>query len=193
MKTRMTANSQRAQRVDEIADRPLAHPRNAVDPVAAAGECECRYQRAHRQSGQAKKEVGLLHGERTSRAGYFVAVVAQVAPVDAERPQRVEHHLRVVRFEQSGQCGRVMGECGQQQRAIRNAFRAGKRNSALCAVGWSKRELRREIAHPLSSTTGCVRRNSHARRATLARWNSAARPSPSPAATNARARPSASP
>ena len=202
--------AQRAQRIDQVADRPLAHARNAIDAVLAARERKRRDERAHRQSGQPEEEVGLLDRERAPRAGHRVAAVAQVAPVDAERAQRIEHHLRVVGFEQSRQRRRAVRERREQQRAIGDAFRAGKRNGAFRVLRGSERELRRDIGlprlrlglvappylrrrasarrdiqqalkpcpqviaalastdHPLSSTTGCARRASHARRAMLA-------------------------
>ena len=49
--------AERAQRVDEIADRPLVHARHAVELVVAAGERERGRQRAQRRAGVAEKQV----------------------------------------------------------------------------------------------------------------------------------------
>ena len=49
--------AERAQRVDEIADRSLVHPRNAGQLVGAAGEREHGGQRPKRGAGVAEEQV----------------------------------------------------------------------------------------------------------------------------------------
>src|SRR5437660_12924358 len=61
------ARADRAQRVDEIADRPLVHARHAGDEVLALGEGERRGEGPQRRAGVAEEEVGLLLAKDAAR------------------------------------------------------------------------------------------------------------------------------
>jgi hypothetical protein len=52
-----------AQRIDQIADRPLVHARHARKAILAARECERRGEGPQGGAGVAEKELGFLDRE----------------------------------------------------------------------------------------------------------------------------------
>ena len=90
-----------AQRVDEIADRPLVHARRSAQDVVAAGKGQRRGQRTEGRPGIAEEEIGLAHREDTADAmhaqrGRLARRGRFLFDAHAERLQRVEHARGVV-------------------------------------------------------------------------------------------------
>ncbi len=83
----------------------------------------------------------MLHRERAADAAHAVVqAVALAPPVDAERPQRLEHALDIVRHEQVADVGLARGERGEQQHAIGDALRAGQAHGTSGAQHWGQIE-----------------------------------------------------
>ncbi|OIQ72372.1 hypothetical protein GALL_460050 [mine drainage metagenome] len=112
------AAAQRAQRVDQIADRALVHARHAAYAVLAADQRQRRGQRPHSGAGVAEEQVGAF--DRRAAVAAVDHAVSIVAALDAyaQRAQRVEHHAGVVRVEQPVDAGAAFGQRGQQQQAV---------------------------------------------------------------------------
>ena len=141
-----------AQRVDQVADRPLVHARNAGQPVVAAAQREHRGQRPERGAGVAEEEVRALHRKRAARAR---ARAGRAAPssVSTRRPARasaVDHDLRVVGFQHVADARLAARERREQQRAVRDALRSGQPDRAADAA--DGRQV--EIVH--SSASVCM-------------------------------------
>jgi hypothetical protein len=125
----------RAQRVDEVADRTLVHPRRAAQleaRVAARGEREGGDERPHRGSCVAEPERRLLH-ERPAAETVDDDRAGVAFEAAAELLQRLEHHLRVVGMQQAGDRRRPRREPGEQQGPVRDALRAGNAHRAADA------------------------------------------------------------
>ena len=203
------------QIADVAAQRSQAHRRDRRSDVRASAAR--RTARSCRPAPQAPRSAGETRcprsrgttcrrgSETRRRTGHHAGSLAALTRnVDAEGLQRIDHSVGVVGGEHIDQRRRTLRQRRQQQRAIGNALRPWQRDDAFGMRDRRKRELRRKgdvhacalrrhPAQPLSSTTGCARFASHARRAVLALSNSADNAAPSPAAMIARAPCSASP
>ena len=62
------ARTYRIQRIDQVADRPLAHARGPVEFVTAARKCQCRRQRPECGTGIAEKEARLPNWKPSAAA-----------------------------------------------------------------------------------------------------------------------------
>ena len=123
----LDAAAERAQRVDEVADRALVHARDAPQFELAALGCgehgQCGGQWAHRRAGIAEEEAGPVHGQAAREAGDAHAAGLRLDRA-AEPAQCFEHDLRVVGVEQAVQRRRSGAQAGQQQHAVGDALRA---------------------------------------------------------------------
>ena len=119
-----------AQRIDEIADRPFVHPRNAGELVAAAGERERRRQRSERGAGIAEEQLRRLDRDDVRPAPHQEIARRRV---DARRAMPSAASASSIRSTSSASSRprtivSPCGERGEQQRAIGNALRAGQRD-----------------------------------------------------------------
>jgi hypothetical protein len=91
--------AQRAQGVDQVANRPLVHALDAGEieaPALRRGEHgERRRQWAHRRAGIAEEELGLMYLQPAGEAG-DAPQCAVLFDAAAQDPQRLQHHPRVV-------------------------------------------------------------------------------------------------
>ena len=118
--------AERSQRIDQIADRTLAHARDAVEAVVARAEGQRRGQRcASTVPARPRNSSACLFGKGPPRARDHVAVRVIGMPSDAERQRARRASLscrpiRAVRRARSSPAAKRR----QQQHPIRNALRA---------------------------------------------------------------------
>ncbi len=117
------ARADRAQRVDEIADRPLVHARHAGDDVLAFGKRERRGERPQRRARIAEEEIGFFFAK-----GAACAMDGQrfraLGDRHTETLQRLAHDARVLGVEKPAGLRLARGERGEQQHAVREALGA---------------------------------------------------------------------
>ena len=119
------ACAERAQRVHQVADRPLVHARHAREAVFAARKSQRRGERPERGAGVAQEELGLLDGESASHP-----CDDGVVEPNAQSAQRLAHHPRIVGVEQAADFGLALRQRREQQNAVGNALRAGQAHRA---------------------------------------------------------------
>ena len=187
------ARAGRAQRVDEVADRPLAHPGHAVEAMFPAAQREDRGQRAERGAGVAEVERRAAHREAATRAVHDRTTRCAIATdAHAQRRERVEHAVGVVGLEQALHAGAALRQRGEQQHAVADALGTRQRHRAVRVRGRRQDEVGRRHRYSASGTAGRAEGDSacQRRRASDARANRRASSSPSPASIAARMRPS---
>src|SRR6185295_8801962 len=123
------ARADGAQRVDQVADRPLVHARDAREPVFAAAERERRGERPERGAGIAEKKLCVFHRERAAHATHLLS-----GKLRAQFLQRLAHHPRVVGVEEARDLGLAFGERREEQHAVGDALRAGQAHRAARAA-----------------------------------------------------------
>ena len=126
------------QRVEQILDGPLAHPRRAVEPKDAVPEGEHGRQKPQRGSAVGHVEIGLAC--RHSPAAADDADRGRRRIVfhgDAEPAERLDHHAGVFAIERAGQQRFAVGQGGADQRAVRDALRARRANGSVQRSGRS--------------------------------------------------------
>ena len=113
----------RIQRVDQVADRPFVHPCDTVQFVVAAHGRQGRGQRPNRSTCVAHVQVGLLDRKTSGASLHGIVLCARrLLPDDAQLLQRRQHDLRVVGCQQIQDFRAAIGQRGQQQSAVGNAF-----------------------------------------------------------------------
>src|SRR5260221_3330807 len=127
------AGADRAQRIDEIADRPLVHARHAGNVILAVAESERGGQWTTVRAGVAQEKVGLLLGERSADAAHLDAG-SVLGQRHAEARERFAHDARVLGVEQSLHLRFALGQRGEQEDAVGDALRAGQAHAAACAA-----------------------------------------------------------
>jgi len=131
------ACADRAQRVDEIADRALVHARHAGDVVLAAAKRQRGRQGTQCGAGVAEKEIGFLLPERPADTLHLDAA-GVLGERDPEARKRLAHDASVFGVEQSGDVGLALGERGEQENAIGDALRARQAHAPGRALGLRK-------------------------------------------------------
>jgi hypothetical protein len=133
--------TERAQRVDQIADRPLVHARRSAQLEArgaGGAERERGDKRAHRRSCIAEPENCLL-GERPRADAVDDERLRAALDATAELLERLEHHLGVVGVEQALDRRRAGSEAGEQEGPVRDALRP--RHAHLAADAGERRKV----------------------------------------------------
>jgi hypothetical protein len=102
--------AQTAQRIDQIADRPLVHARHARQAVFAAAQRERRGQRPESGAGVAEKQFGGLDRKCAARAAHECRT-AVLPHGNAECAQGFEHVRR------RNRAGRADASAGPARRA----------------------------------------------------------------------------
>src|SRR5262249_27765002 len=86
-------------------------------------------EKANRRAAVADEKVGLLGRDMTAATGDANRALGGVVfDLEPERLKAADHDLRVVAIERTAQRRRPPGQRGANQRAIRDAFRAGGTN-----------------------------------------------------------------
>ena len=120
--------AQRAQGIDQVADRPLVHARHARQleaPALRRGEQRQRgRQRTHGGAGVAEEQRGLRHWQPAAQAVDAQRTARGRLHIAAQRTQRLEHDARVVRLQRLVHQRAALGQRGQQQHAVGNALRS---------------------------------------------------------------------
>ena len=88
-----------AERVDQIADGPFAHPGHAVEHVISTRECKHGGQRPERRARVTQEQLRATHGETSAAAFHAQASFVLRPHVDAKLRQRLPHPRRVVGFQ----------------------------------------------------------------------------------------------
>ncbi len=127
-----------AQRIDQVADRPLVHARHPRQPVLAPGQRQRRRQRAERGAGIAEKQLRLPDRKIPAAAGHAEHQRFQLLHIHAQHAQGIEHARGIVGQQHIAYFGRALRQRRQQQDAVGNAFRAGQRDRAARADQWGK-------------------------------------------------------
>ncbi len=133
---------ERAERVDQILDRPLVHARQTVELVLAVCEREHRRHRSECRTGVAEVQLGRALAKPAAGAldqGQTVREPRETnarACISASTMYRVSSdtsrsRIVVVAFR----------ERREQQNAVRNAFRAGQPNGAAQAANGGEIEV----------------------------------------------------
>jgi hypothetical protein len=110
--------AQLAQTIDQIADRPFMHARNALQHVIAASQRQRCSQRAEGGTSVAQEKLSLLDRESTAAANDLPVFTAQMRDTNTQRLQGFEHALGIVRGEQIADLGLTIGQRRQQQHAV---------------------------------------------------------------------------
>ena len=142
----LARRTERGQRVDELADRPLSHVPPAVDRHRAVGEAGDRGQEAGGGPGQAHVERRVRRPERAADAleGPGVARGLVVADRDAEAAQALAHRFGVVARRHADEPGAAVGEAGGDQRSVRDAPRAGRAEAGVDRAARADRQRGRQ-------------------------------------------------
>ena len=106
--------TQFAQRIDQIADRPLMHTWHASQRVTPTRQRQCGGQGTKRGAGVAEKQIRLLDRKNTANAMNHIAVASLRIDPDAERRQSVQHARRIIGFKQIEDFSRTFCQCGEQ-------------------------------------------------------------------------------
>ncbi len=123
--------TQRAKRIDEVSDRALVHARHADELVVAAGDGQHRRQRP--KCGACVAEEQFRRADRnvpTRAVNHDLVGGPRHVEANAKRRQRIAHRVDVIGIEQPAHPRGACRKCREQQRAVRDAFGAGKRNRA---------------------------------------------------------------
>ncbi|EEG23473.1 hypothetical protein EIKCOROL_01923 [Eikenella corrodens ATCC 23834] len=103
--------------------------------VIAAKQGQSGGERAEGGAGVAEEQIGLPLRETAAAAVHGVAAAAMMFDADAEALQRSKHMAGVVGIEQVFNAAGVVGQGGQQQGAVADAFGAGQRDGGGAQVG----------------------------------------------------------
>ena len=111
-----------SQSLQQIADRTLAHTRNAINSVVSARKSQKRRQRSGGSTGITDKEFPFFDGNPSPapRDGHLRVIVKTHR--DAERLKRIKHAFGVVCSKQSGERRFALGHRRQKQSTIGNRF-----------------------------------------------------------------------
>jgi hypothetical protein len=169
------------QAIDQVADRPFVHARDAGQAIVPARQGQCGGQRPDRGAGISHEQVGILDRKHAVAALDAPCIAAQRRNANADFLQGIEHHERVVGVEQVTDFGRAFGQRGQQQHAVGNAFRTRQADGA----GSPRQRGQGQAAH---HSPGGARESSQASRRLRAVLNIASRPAASAPASSTRVR-----
>ena len=103
--------------------------------VIAAKQSQGGGERAEGSASVAEEQIGLPLRETATAAVYGVAAATMMFDADAEAFQRGEHMAGVVGIEQVFNAAGVVGQGGQQQAAVADAFGAGQRDGGGAQAG----------------------------------------------------------
>lgn len=73
-----------------------------------------------------KKQIGRAVGEASARAVYFQTAFGKMFDLNAEFIECFEHTVGIVGFEQGMDFANIVGQGGEQQGAVADAFGAGQ-------------------------------------------------------------------
>ena len=123
--------AQLIERVEQIADRPLAHPLDAVEPKRAVAERRKRRQKPNRRAAVGTEQIGLERGNLAARTVYDQrrAAVARL-DLDAQPAEPVDHHPRVFAVERAGERRNAIRQRRANKCPIRDALRSRRPNRA---------------------------------------------------------------
>ena len=118
----INARTQQAQRIHQIAYRPLVHARHTRNFVFPAAQRQHRGQHAHRRARIAQEQIRLFDRKRTARSLHAQRTRSCVAHTDTQRAQGRNHVLRILGIQHVADQRFALGQPRQQQSAIGNAF-----------------------------------------------------------------------
>ena len=107
-----------AQSFKQIADRTLAHARDAVEPIGAPRKSQKRRQSACGGAGVADKKLRAFDGNASAASRDRHLRVGLKHNLDPQRLQRFDHSLGVVGSEQSGKRCFPLRHCRQKKSAV---------------------------------------------------------------------------
>ena len=127
-----------AQRIDQVANRPLVHPRHARQRETAALQAGQQRQGGgqgpHRGAGVAQEQLGLVDEQTAGQTRDRGAAVGKRVDAAAQRAQRGQHHPGVIGVQQVVQHGGAGGQSGQQQHPVRDRLGARQTHRASGAA-----------------------------------------------------------
>jgi hypothetical protein len=148
-------NAQLLQGIQQIADRPFAHPRDAVQSIVTRRQSHHRRDESDGGAGVGDKEISRILRNPTRRA-VDIQLNCFFGPIDrqseAQPSQAIGHDLGIFALQNSGQQTRRMStrESREDQRAIRDAFTPrDAKGSSRNRPGGSDRVCRGGFVHTI--------------------------------------------
>ena len=83
-------------------------------------------QRTERRARVAQKQIGSPIGETSACAVYFQTAFGKIFDSNAEFTKRFQHTVGIVGFEQGMDFTSIVGQGGEQQGAVADAFGSGQ-------------------------------------------------------------------
>ena len=139
------------QRVDQVLNRSLAHPRHAVQPIGARPQGDQGGKESDRRAAVADKQIGLRLRQPTGTAGDLQPRVAarSSGQVDPQPPQAVDHHPRVIAVQDTRQHGSPCASAAQTSARFVMLLEPGGRIVPMtCEAG----QISIDCGHPTTLT-----------------------------------------
>jgi hypothetical protein len=126
-----------AEGVEQVLNRPLAHPRRAIEAKLALAQRHHRSQETHRRAAVGHVQVAAARGQpaRAPLHGNLSFSQIDIQP-HAQLAQRRDHNLRVFAIERAVKLRVALGQRRAEQRAVGNALGSRRTNRASKRTGW---------------------------------------------------------